>query len=346
MRIFSLSQLLVLVPFIASVSIRTPELREPLRKMQLHSAHSEYKMHSSISLSNDQQLVLREWHQAVLANMSKDMKAMALDMVSKNEVVKFLECRDSLGFRIRFQPYHEDLSDPLLDVMGTLMSTEPCSMEHESAGGAIGQSITLEMCSLGHGRILPLRPSPRIKIGSYIKEPDMTIRPRSSQIGNGVLNDGFGYPFPNLVVESACEESREQLLEDLKTWMSPESSVQVAIGIKIYASKGGCMAAIPHRRKVVEKIEAILYRRNVPYPEQSIQFYPAPPNDGTPHAPPVLRIHLADLFFGVACDRLPGDLQQRVARDEAIDVDLAFVREAIVEDGWEGLSGLGTPEKE
>ena len=98
----------------------------------------------------------------------------------------------------------------------------------------------------------------------------------------------------------------------------PQSAAQVAIGIKIHGSKESSVDG------AAEAIDAILYRRNTPNPEQSIRFHPAQPNER-----PVLLLHLSDLFFGVARDRLCGDLQQRVERDETIEVDLGLVRKFI-----------------
>ena len=100
----------------------------------------------------------------------------------------------------------------------------------------------------------------------------MTIRPTGIRIGDGVLDDGFGFPFPTLVVEAAFAESREQLLEDLEMWISPITSVQVAIGIKIHGREGRCEGRAV---VTVEAIEAIVLRRNAPAPVHSLRFHPA-----------------------------------------------------------------------
>jgi hypothetical protein len=72
-------------------------------------------------------------------------------------------------------------------------------------------------------------------------------------------------------------------------------------------------------------IDAILYRRNAQNPERTLRIQPAEPD-----AHPVLVIHLSDLFFGFARGQLPSNLQQRVERDETIEVDMDDVREAIL----------------
>ncbi len=80
----------------------------------------------------------------------------------------------------------------------------------------------------------------------------------------------------------------------------------------------------------VEAIEAFSFRRNayVPNPEQTVRFHPAQPN-----AHPVLLVHLSDLVFGIAQCRLSEDLQERVERDVAIEIDLDYVREVILQGG-------------
>ena len=64
------------------------------------------------------------------------------------------------------------------------------------------------------------------------------------------------------------------------------------------------------RGETIAAIDVFLYRRDAPNPWQSTRFHPAQPD-----APAVFRVRLSDLFFGVARDRLPMDLQQR---DEAV----------------------------
>ena len=260
--------------------------------------------------------------------MTEGREAVSLEMIPKREVLKFLDFEDNrLGFHIRFKPYYyNNDSDTLQDVLGALIPTEPSSSEQAAAAGSIVQTILSKMYDMGLKveDALIMVPSPRIMIGDYIKEPDMTMRPFRLHIGNGVMDDGFSFPFPTLVAEVAFAESRAQLLEDLEMWMSPKTSVQVVIGIKIHGRKEGRV------RDTIQAIDAILYRRSAPViPEQSVRFPPLQP--GTP--PPVLRVHLSDLFFGVARDRLTRDLQRRVARDETIEVDLGFVRKSILQDG-------------
>ncbi len=126
-----------------------------------------YEMDSNIALSTNQQRLLRERHHFVLRNMTDGREVASLDRILKSEVLEYINCNDSLGFRIRFKPHCQD-SDLHFsqDIMGTLMSTEPCSIENQAAAGAIGQDIidTMEF-TLGHRRMLSLVPSPHIMIG-------------------------------------------------------------------------------------------------------------------------------------------------------------------------------------
>ncbi len=124
-------------------------------------------------------------------------------------------------------------------------------------------------------------------------------------------------------LRSPPRESLDQLPQELNRWISPKTLVQVAIGIKIHGVTGSGVDG------AVERIEGILFRRNAPNPDQWVQFYPVQPST----TPPVLRLHLSDLFFGVARGRLPRDLQQRIARNATINVDLDFGRQRILEDG-------------
>jgi hypothetical protein len=208
---------------------------------------------------------------------------------------------------------------------GNLLLVEFSGGRHDAAAGAVGQNI-IEAIGFGMGHIgmLCISTSPRMMIGSKKKEPDMSLNPKGGGFGNGVLDNGFGFPFPNLVVEVASSESLDQLLRELKRWISPETSVQVAIGIKIHGVAGSGVDG------AVERIEGILFRRNFLNPDQWVQFYPVQPS----RTPPVLRLYLSDLFFGVARDRLPRDLWQRIAGGATIDLDLDFVRERILEDGF------------
>ncbi len=91
--------------------------------------------------------------------------------------------------------------------------------------------------------------------------------PRDGGIGHGMQDNGFGFPFLNLIFEVDCSESREDLIKDLETWMSPRTSVQVVIGIKIQ------MCKVHSVDGAVEPIAAILHCRKTPNTEQSIRIH-------------------------------------------------------------------------
>ena len=151
-----------------------------------------------------------------------------------------------------------------------------------------------------------------VKFNNYIKEPDAALIPWRSSISTEVLDDGFGFPTPNLVIEIACSESREQLVRELTSWTSAGTSVQVAVGIKMY----------PYSERS-DRAEAIVHRRGVSNPEQVVRFSPDAGDC------PIIVFHLKDLFFGVV-PKLPLGLQDRIARDEIIKIDLKKVRDRIL----------------
>jgi hypothetical protein len=73
------------------------------------------------------------------------------------------------------------------------------------------------------------------QIGHILKEPDGGVRPVQLVIGGNVLDAGFGRPFANLVVEVAYKhESLKLLQNELLIWIGSNTSVQVAIGVKIF----------------------------------------------------------------------------------------------------------------
>jgi hypothetical protein len=155
-------------------------------------------------------------------------------------------------------------------------------------------------------------------VGNCIKEAQWIIGPKRRPTGDGVLDDGFGYPFPTLVMNVATSHSCDSLLKDLRAWISPETLVQVAIGFMVYTLHGG------EKDETVQKVEAFVFRRNVQNPEQMILLYPVQQD-----LSPVLSVHLRDLFFGVV-HLLPEDLSQRISNDETVNIDLHNLQEIVV----------------
>jgi len=84
--------------------------------------------------------------------------------------------------------------------------------------------------------------SPTCRLGPQRggKEPDMSLSPAGLTIGGSIMDDGYGFPFPQVVIEIAYKnESLSGLCKVIDHWMLPQTSVQVAIGIKIFVTSQG-----------------------------------------------------------------------------------------------------------
>ena len=117
-------------------------------------------------------------------------------------------------------------------------------------------------------------------------------------------------PFPNLVIEVAHQcESLPKLKIELRNWMSTSTSVQVAIGIKIFAPQADESC----------RLLALVYQRDCLHnPEQTVEFGT---NVGDA-AGLAVTIRLADLYNGVA---LPAGADGAAT----VAVDLANLRDVI-----------------
>ncbi|KAK1933859.1 hypothetical protein P3T76_011619 [Phytophthora citrophthora] len=70
-------------------------------------------------------------------------------------------------------------------------------------------------------------PSPTLRFGIHLRLPDGALEPR----------DAFFKGLPNVVVHSAYTETWSHLEEKLRSYMTPTTTVQVAIGIKMFRSE-------------------------------------------------------------------------------------------------------------
>jgi hypothetical protein len=119
---------------------------------------------------------------------------------------------------------------------------------HEKTAGKIMQKISLAIQRDGNdielGATIDVAASPRCQLGNRRgKEPDMSLTPAGLAIGENILDNGKGCPFPNIVIEVAYKNEPLDLhrgsqsvgLRDvIRNWLSPQTSVQVVIGIKIF----------------------------------------------------------------------------------------------------------------
>ncbi len=133
---------------------------------------------------------------------------------------------------------------------------------HEATAGKIVFMIIKEVASAGNDirllRTIVMKASPTCQIAPQRgKEPDMSLSPAGLTIGGNIMDNGTGNPFPNLVIETAFKnESLNDLHQVIADWMLPQTSVQVAIGIKIF-----------YRTRKPRRYLAILAVRNLPTEE-------------------------------------------------------------------------------
>ncbi|OQR88684.1 hypothetical protein THRCLA_22815 [Thraustotheca clavata] len=92
-------------------------------------------------------------------------------------------------------------------------------------------------------------PYPICRIGNILQAPTQALIPDTLSLNNSsVIDAGFGSPFPAIVIEiSYKNEKLATLRSKLERWMSMQTSVQIAIGIKIFAISSR-RVAILHRR--------------------------------------------------------------------------------------------------
>jgi hypothetical protein len=132
------------------------------------------------------------------------------------------------------------------------------------------------------------------------------------------LDNGQGCPFPNIVIEVAYKNepldphrgSRSVGLRDvIRNWLSPQTSVQVVIGIKIFERQD-------------RRYRAILAVRNAPA-WQEVEFGNVNRSGRPIGAGPItLEFPLALLYHGVA---LPPALEDLV--DPTCTIDLIALRD-------------------
>jgi hypothetical protein len=143
------------------------------------------------------------------------------------------------------------------------------------------------------------------------------LRPIQLVVGGNVLDAGFGCPFPNIVVEVAYKnESLANLQNELHAWIGNNTSVQVAIGVKIFGL----------RDDGSRRMLALLYQRGVVGPAQSVEFGTNVRNAAGLN----LSFPLMDLYFGVAQANIPLPVQPLIGNVTIIVVDLAQLQASIL----------------
>jgi hypothetical protein len=165
------------------------------------------------------------------------------DKVSWKDFDQWLDANEGVVRRWLFEPLPDDIKH------GRVIVYSLPSRPHEKTSGKLVVAITDQLYDLGLRGTYELEPSPKCRLGTRRgKEPDMSISPVGLTVGEGILDDGKGFPFPNVVIEVAyknepLQSSRENvgLRDIIRNWLS---SVQVKIGIKIFTAQSQRYRAI------------------------------------------------------------------------------------------------------
>jgi hypothetical protein len=153
------------------------------------------------------------------------------DRVSRIDVLKFFENR-RVGFRYTFIPEKTDLPDS--ETYGQLIILELTKPIHAAVAGDINNFI---VASVGDPRLVTSFGSSDSIIGGVVKNPDGGVYPKGLRPDNVhvLAATSDRQAFPNVVWEVAyLNEDEDTLIQELLLWISPYSSVQVAIGVKIH----------------------------------------------------------------------------------------------------------------
>jgi hypothetical protein len=196
------------------------------------------------------------------------------DRISMTEVVNFFGMK-RIGFRYIFVPEKSNM--PNSKVYGTLIIIELIKAIHESISTEI-YAILLE--SLGGRTFLSGYGNTDTCIEGVIKNPDGGVYPKDLVPDNIhiLAATADGDAFPNIVWEVAFQNEQDSLIEELLLWISPSTSVQVAIGVKILdqrlLDKTVRMTAFMYRKKQPNQSTPPIF---VPYHKGSILIPQFPP---------------------------------------------------------------------
>ena len=196
-------------------------------------------------------------------------------------------------------------------IFGDLIAMAMPSPVHEEVGGDIHHQVIFALLEDYGLKDLKSTGSLLCRIGRICKEPDISFAPRGLKVGGPIKCMGTGSkPFPNLVLEVAYRnESLSQLKMELMTWISRQTSVMVAIGIKIFTTR------VDRSRRML----ILVYTRNTGRnPQQAVEFGS---NIGNAAGLSIF-LRLGDLYHGVP-------LSNDVNPDSTITIDLQLLQESI-----------------
>ncbi|KAF0712324.1 hypothetical protein AaE_012054 [Aphanomyces astaci] len=177
------------------------------------------------------------------------------------------------------------------------------SIVHSKTAGRIATAILEQIARTGNDfgllDTVDLATDPTCRTGNHGQEPDCCLIPAGLAVGGAVLEAADNHPYPNVIVEIAYKnEALGRLRAKLVRWMH-NTSVQVAIGIKINAINADRVAILCQRGQ----------------PNQEVAF-------GHPRSPPLaISFPLALIYTGVA---MPSALA--ALANPQISIDLIALR--------------------
>ena len=239
------------------------------------------------------------------------------DKITWEDFSRWLDASEGDVRRWIFEPHEDDKK------CGRVLIYSFPKTIHEKTAGKILTMIQKGVLAAGNSipliDTMDVAASPRCELGNQLgKEPDMSITPSGLSVGGNILDIGEGAPFPNIIIEVAYKNepldphrgSRSVGLRDvIWNWLSPHTSVQVVIAIKVFTRQD-------------RRYRAILAVRNAPE-WQEVEFGNVN-RAGRPigAGPITLEFPLALLYQGVA---LPPALANLV--NPTITIDLIALRD-------------------
>ncbi|EQC36858.1 hypothetical protein SDRG_05688 [Saprolegnia diclina VS20] len=204
-------------------------------------------------------------------------------VVSQAGFKRWLEAHDGVLRRWTFEPFADDSGN------GRLLVYSLPTFVHERTACRIGNYAKTRVMRIGNNmdliETLEGAGNPTCYINGVGYEPDFTLTPVGLVVGGDVFAAAGRSPFPNFVVEIALKnESLPRLNAKLHQWIGPATSVQVAIGVKIFAST----------RRL-----AIMHLRNMPTITREFGIARAQPPRRAPAAPPAFGFPIHMLYHGV-----------------------------------------------
>jgi hypothetical protein len=242
--------------------------------------------------------------------------------ITLKEALEFVIHHEKLPFRMNFVPYSPEDDSADLDadkILGKYFAYDLPKLGHEIAASEIKTQIAKSIQRAANNidviDELKMPNSPLVRIGGKGKEPDGTLSPKQLRIGGAIRDDGFGFPFPSLVIEIALtHESLNSLKTELLDWIGNHTSVQAAIGVKIFGKR------VDGSRRMV----ALLYRRN--HSPLQIEFGSDLENISGLY----LSFPITDLYVGVDFQDIPNVMKPLLEIPAQIIIDLAKLQAEII----------------